>query len=234
LVQVQNLPKNNLKELDFARALLLNGDYKSIEEVYGNIIDVLSQLIRTAFIPSKGSRFIISDFSAIEARVIAWLAGEKWRMEVFSSHGKIYEASVAQMFNIPIETITKESELRQKGKIAELALGYQGGTGALKAMGALKMGLKEEELPDLVTNWRKSNKGIVQLWRCVEKAAITAIRDRTTVSFRRGMEFYYEAGMLFVRLPSGRKLAYARPRLETDKTFNKPVITYEGINQVTK
>ncbi len=234
MVQVQNLPQNKLHDSDLARNLLLQEDYTSLETIYGSVTEVLSQLIRTAFIPSKDCRFIISDFSAIEARVIAWLAGERWRQEVFSSHGKIYEASASQMFNVPLESIQKDSPLRQKGKIAELALGYQGSTGALKAMGAEKMGVKETELKDLVSNWRRTNPAIVKLWYDIERAALTSIRDKTTVAFHHGIEFYYRGAMFFVRLPSGRALAYARPRIEIDTVFNKQIINYEGTNQVTK
>lgn len=234
MVQVQNLPQNNLKDKELARALVLTEDYTSMETIYGSVTDMLSQSIRTAFIPSRGCRFIIADFSAIEARVIAWLAGEKWRQQVFSTHGKIYEASAAQMFNVPVESITKESTLRQKGKIAELALGYQGSTGALKAMGAVNMGIRAEELQDLVNNWRRTNPAIVKLWYNIEKAALTAIRDKNTVAFHHGIEFYYKGAMLFIRLPSGRSLAYARPRIEMNTVFNKPFITYEGINQTTR
>lgn len=234
LVQVQNLPQNKMKDLDLARNLLKEGKYEEIELFFDSVPDVLSQLIRTAFIPSENSRFIVADFSAIEARVIAWLAGEKWRMEVFNSHGKIYEASASQMFKVPIVSITKGSPLRQKGKIAELALGYQGSKGALLAMGALKMGLSEEELPELVAAWRNSNQNIVKFWGDVEAAAIKAVRDKTIVTIQHGIEFSFESGILFIKLPSGRKLSYVRPRLETDERFNKPMITYEGAEQGTK
>lgn len=234
LVQVQNLPQNKLKDLDLARNLLKEGQYETLEMLFDSVPDVLSQLIRTAFIPSDSSRFIVADFSAIEARVIAWLAGEKWRMDVFNSHGKIYEASASQMFKVPIETITKGSQLRQKGKVAELALGYQGSKGALIAMGALKMGLKEEELPELVTAWRNSNSKIVKLWSDVEKAAITTVKDKTAVTIQHGIEFSFESGIFFIKLPSGRKLSYVRPSIDIDERFNKPMITYEGAEQGTK
>lgn len=234
LVQVQNLPKNDLPDLDVARQLLVSGQYDILELLFGSVSGVLSQLVRTAFIPSKGCRFIVADFSAIEARVIAWLAGEKWRLEVFRTHGKIYEASAAQMFRVPVESITKASPLRQKGKIAELALGYQGGKGALVQMGALKMGLEEEELPELVASWREANPNIVQFWWEVEKAAISAVREKRTVSLCHGLVFSYESGALFIRLPSGRRLAYVRPRIETDERFGKPTLTYEGAEQGTK
>lgn len=234
LVQVQNLPQNKLKDLDLARNLLLSGEYETLELLFESVPVVLSQLIRTAFIPSPGHRFLVADFSAIEARVIAWLAGEKWRMDVFNTHGKIYEASAAQMFKVPVESITKGNPLRQKGKIAELALGYQGGKGALLTMGALKMGLEEEELPGLVTAWRDANQAIVDFWYDVEKAAIKAVQDRQTVKLQHGLTFTYESGILFIRLPSGRKLAYARPKLELDEKFGKYGLTYEGIEQGKK
>lgn len=234
LVQVHNLPRNNMDDLDLARNLLLNGDYETLELLFDSVPDVLSQLIRTAFIPSHNSRFIVADFSAIEARVIAWLAGEKWRMDVFNSHGKIYEASASQMFGVPVESVTKGSTLRQKGKIAELALGYGGSKGALIAMGAIDMGLSEEELPELVSAWRKSNSNIVRLWYEVENAAITAVKDRIIVNMRYGLKFYYKSGVLFIRLPSGRSLAYVRPRIEIDERFNKDKLTYEGLEQSSK
>jgi DNA polymerase len=175
LVQVQNLPQNKLKDLDMARSLLEKGQFEVLEMLFDSVSEVLSQLIRTAFIPSKGSRFIAADFRAIEAVIICHLAGEIWRMEVFKSHGKIYEASAAEMFKVPIEEIHKDSPLRQKGKISELALGYQGGTGALKTMGALKLGLTEKELPELVAAWRNANPNIVKLWGEVERAAVKAV-----------------------------------------------------------
>jgi DNA polymerase len=234
LVQVQNLPRNKLKDLDLARALLMKGQYETIELLFSSVPEVLSQLIRTTFIPSIGSRFIVADFSAIEARVIAWLADEKWRMEVFNSHGKIYEASAAQMFKVPIDAVTKDSAYRQKGKISELALGYQGGTGALIAMGALNMGLSNQELPKLVSAFRNSNQNIVKLWGSVEKAAISVVRDNITVTIQKGIRLYIDSGILFIKLPSGRRLSYVKPRLELDERFNKPMVTYEGLNQVTK
>ncbi|MEW5952655.1 MAG: DNA polymerase [Bacillota bacterium] len=234
LVQVQNLPQNKLPDLDLARQLLIAGDCETLELLFESVPVVLSQLIRTAFIPADGHRFIVADFSAIEARVIAWLAGEKWRMEVFRTHGKIYEASAAAMFRVPIETITKGNPLRQKGKISELALGYGGAVGALVAMGALKMGLEEAELPDLVKLWRQSNPNITKLWWDVEKAAFTAVREKQTVQMQYGLTFSYESGIMFIRLPSGRRLAYVRPKLENDDRFNKPKLTYEGTDQKTK
>ena len=231
LIQVQNLPRNQINDLDLARELVADGDMDMIEMCYPSIPDILSQLIRTAFIPSDGHRFIVSDFSAIEARVIAWLAGEKWRLDVFRTHGKIYEASAAEMFKVPIESIDKGSPLRQKGKIAELALGYQGAAGALKQMGALKMGLTEEELPELVNQWRDSNPKIVKLWYDVQEAAYEAIEDQTTVKLQHRLTFIYEPGILFITLPSGRKLAYQKPQLEPHHKFaGKTKITYEGLD----
>ena len=231
LVQVQNLPRNELSDLALARSLLKEMEYELLDILFPSVPDVLSQLIRTAFIPSPGHRFIVSDFSAIEARVIAWLAGETWRMDVFKSHGKIYEASAAQMFGVPVEDVTKGSPLRQKGKIAELALGYQGSKGALLAMGALSMGLEEDELPGLVAAWRKANPKIVQLWWTIEKAAIQAVKERVPVTLQYGLTFHVQSGILFIRLPSGRKLAYVRPQLGIDDRFNKEQLTYEGIEQ---
>ncbi|MNO32455.1 DNA polymerase I, thermostable [compost metagenome] len=231
LVQVQNLPQNKLKDLELARDVLLSGDYEMLEMLFGPPPFVLSQLIRTAFIPSPGCRFIVADFSAIEARVIAWLAGESWRLEVFKTHGKIYEASAAQMFSLSIEEITKD--LRQKGKIAELALGYGGGVGALEAMGALKMGLSEDELPPLVKTWRKANPKITKLWWDVDNAAVTAVQERRTVKLQYGLSFYCEGGYMFIRLPSGRKLSYANPRI-VDGKFDKPALVYDGVDQTKK
>ncbi|MCI1574713.1 MAG: DNA polymerase [Weizmannia coagulans] len=227
LVQVQNLKRNYLKDLDLARNLIRQGEIELVDMLFGSVPDTLSQLIRTAFIPSEGCRFIVSDFSAIEARVIAWLSGEKWRLDVFATHGKIYEASASQMFNVPIEQITKGSDLRQKGKVAELALGYQGGPGALIQMGALEGGIKEEELPEIVQAWRKASPKIVQFWHDVERAAIKAVRERTIVELHHGIAFSYEAGMLFVRLPSGRRLAYVRPKLKKDD-YGRDKLVYEG------
>lgn len=234
LVQIQNLPRNIMSDLDLARGLLLEGNYEGLELLFDSVPDVLSQLIRTAFIPSSNSRFIVSDFSAIEARVIAWLAGEKWRLDVFNSHGKIYEASASQMFNVPIEEVTKESELRRKGKISELALGYQGSVGALKAMGAIDMGLEEEELKPLVDTWRRSNPNIVKLWWDVGDAAIKAVKGRMTVTMQYGLKFSYKSGILFIALPSGRSLAYVRPRIEIDERFNKDKLTFEGVMPGTR
>jgi DNA polymerase len=228
LIQVHNLPRNYLSDLDLARQLLREGCYEEIELFYDSVPDVLSQLIRTTFIPSPGCRFLVSDFSAIEARVIAWLAGEQWRLDVFKDHGKIYEASASQMFGVPLEEITKDSPLRQKGKVAELALGYQGSVGALKQMGALDMGLSEEELPELVSRWRSANPRIVELWRDVEAAALGAVREGAPIPLQHGLVFSVEKGILFIRLPSGRRLAYARPKIEVDERFGKECLTYES------
>ncbi|CDQ17967.1 DNA polymerase [Halobacillus karajensis] len=228
LVQVQNLPRNYLKDLDLARDLLQNGEFELLELLFGDVPDLLSQLIRTAFVAKEGYKLTVSDFSAIEARVIAWLAGEEWRLDVFAGHGKIYEASAAQMFNVPVDSITKGDPLRQKGKIAELALGYQGGVGALKQMGALNMGLDESELPELVSSWRSSNAAIVQFWKDVEKAAIEAVREGAPVKLDHDLTFSYESGILFIELPSGRRLAYVKPQIEKDDKFHSDKLTYMG------
>jgi len=227
LIQVQNLPQNHLPDLEEARSLIRSGQFDAAEMLYDSVPSVLSELIRTAFIPQSGFKFIVADFSAIEARVIAWLAGETWRNEVFATHGKIYEASAAQMFHVPIEEVTKGSPLRQKGKIAELALGYGGSVGALTAMGALDMCLSEEELPPLVTAWRKANPNIVRFWWEVDRAAMKAVNDRTTTETH-GLRFEYRSGMLFITLPSGRKLCYVKPRIELNR-FGSKSVTYEGI-----
>ena len=229
LVQVQNLPQNHLEDLDLARELLKSGDHETFAMLFGNVPGTLSELLRTALVAGEGNIFRVSDFSAIEARIIAWLAGEEWRMKVFRTHGKIYEASASQMFKVPIEQITKTNPLRQKGKIAELALGYGGAAGALIAMGALKQGLKEKELKPLVKAWRNANPSITQLWWDVEEAAMDALQ-KGPVEFNR-MRFECESGILFITLPSGRNLAYVRPRIEQDPKFGKDMITYEGYEQ---
>ncbi len=234
LVQVQNLPRNSLKDLALARKMLKAGDFESLEHLFGSVSDVLSQLIRTAFIPSEGCRFIVADFSAIEARIIAWYADEQWRMDVFKTHGLIYEASAARMFKVPEESVTKGSLLRQKGKIAELALGYQGNVGAMITIGALAMGLQEEELYRLVKSWRNANSRIVKFWHDVEAAAICAVKERRCIRMKHGLELRCESGILFIKLPSGRKLAYIRPLIQPDPRYVKPVLTYEGLDQETK
>lgn len=241
LVQLQNLPRNYLKTLDYARQLVKEKNYDGIRFLYGNVPDTLSQLIRTAFIPSKGHKFVVADFSAIEARVIAWLAGEQWVNEVFATHGKIYEATASQMFHVPIEKIVKgnpEYSLRQKGKVATLALGYQGGTAALIAMGALNMGLAEEELPDIVQRWRNANPRIRDLWYAVEQAALTTMQMAQPqgingLIFRYEGELMYGQSFLTVQLPSGRKLFYPKPFLKENQ-FGKMAIHYYTVGQQTK
>lgn len=241
LVQVQNLPRNYIDTLDLARDLVKNKKVDALKIVYGNVTDIISQLIRTAFIPSKDNKFIVADFSAIEARVIAWLAQESWRQKVFATHGKIYEASASQMFGVPIEKIVKgnkEYELRQKGKVAELALGYQGGVGALKSMGALNMGLSEEELPDVVRRWRDSNKRIVDLWYSLECAAIEVMETAQPVGVKglilaREGDLQYGQDFLTITLPSQRKLYYPKPFLKENE-LGKKAIHYHGMNQTTK
>lgn len=241
LVQLQNLPRNYLKTLDYARQLVKEKNYDGIRFLYGNVPDTLSQLIRAAFIPSKGHKFVVADFSAIEARVIAWLAGEQWVNEVFATHGKIYEATASQMFHVPIEKIVKgnpEYSLRQKGKVATLALGYQGGTAALIAMGALNMGLAEEELPDIVQRWRNANPRIRDLWYAVEQAALTTMQTAQPqgingLIFRYEGELMYGQSFLTVQLPSGRKLFYPKPFLKENQ-FGKMAIHYYTVGQQTK
>jgi len=232
LIQMQNLPQNHLEDLAEARSLVRVGDFDALEMLYEDVPDTLSQLIRTAFIPRDGAKFIVSDFSAIEARVIAWLAGEKWRQEVFESGGDIYCASASQMFKVPVEKHGINGHLRQKGKIAELALGYGGSVGALKAMGALEMGLTEDELPPLVDAWRQSNPNIVKLWWDVDRAALEAVRNKHTNSTH-GVVFSCQSGMLFITLPSGRRLAYVKPRIGENK-FGGQCITYEGVGGTKK
>lgn len=232
LVQVQNLPQNHLPDLELARNLVKNGQFSTLKMLYDNVPNVLSELIRTAFVPKERHRFIVADFSAIEARVIAWLANEKWRMDVFKTHGKIYEASASQMFHVPIEEVIKGSILRQKGKVAELACGYGGGVGALSAMGAIEMGVKEEELQGLITNWRNSNPNITKLWWDIDRAALKVVKERTTENIGR-IKIHYEKGMMFITLPSGRKLSYIKPRIEPNK-FGRDGITYEGVGTTKK
>ena len=232
LVQVQNLPQNHLSDLDLARRLVKDNDLELLEMLFGNVPDTLSQLIRTAFIAPEGHRFIVADFSAIEARVIAWLAGERWRLQVFATHGKIYEASASQMFKVPIESVTKGSDLRQKGKVSELALGYQGGPNALIKMGALKMGIQEDELPKLVKMWRNANKAIVSYWDVVYDAAIAAV-EGTPTSIQHGIKFFTDKNVLFIELPSKRRLSYIAPKLIPNK-FGGVSLTYEGMDQTTK
>ena len=232
LVQIHNLPQNHMEDLELARSLVKEGRFDLVELLYPSTPEVLSELIRTAFVAKPGCRFIISDFSAIEARVLAWMSGEAWRLRVFSTHGKIYEASASAMFGVPIEEIGKTSPLRQKGKIAELALGYGGSVGALVSMGATKMGLSEEELPDLVSQWRLANPHITEFWWKVDAAAFKAVKERCTVQMDR-LLFEYRGGILFIHLPSGRKLSYVKPRLELNR-FGREGITYEGVGESKK
>jgi len=241
LIQVQNLPRNYLGTLDLARNIIKEGNYNLLKFVYGNVPDTLSQLIRTAFIPSKDRKLIVADFSAIEARILAWLAKEQWRLEVFKTHGKIYEASASQMFHVPIEKIIKgnsEYELRAKGKVAELALGYQGSEGALKQMGALDMGIKENELKDIVSRWRGSNKNIVGYWYTLENVVKELINTGqpqyvNNLVFRREIDILYGQDFMTIELPSGRKLYYVKPSLQENK-FGGQQLHYWGINQTSK
>lgn len=232
LVQLQNLPQNHMEDLAEARALVRCGDYDSLEFLYDDIPDTLSQLIRTAFIPTVNKTFIVADFSAIEARVIAWFAGESWRAEVFEKGGDIYCASASKMFGVPVEKHGVNGHLRQKGKIAELALGYGGSTGALKAMGALEMGLAEEELPELVSAWRSCNPNIVRFWWDVDRAVKKAIQEKSSTATH-GVHFSCRSGMLFITLPSGRVLSYVKPRMGENK-FGGESVTYEGVGGTKK
>jgi DNA polymerase len=229
---MQNLRRNSIEDLAVARALVKGGDYEAVKLLYGNVPDTLSQLVRTAFIPRKGYRFIVADFSAIEARVLSWLAGETWRMEIFAENGDIYCASASQMFQVPVEKHGRNAHLRQKGKVSELALGFGGSVGALTAMGALDMGLKEDELRPLVDAWRQSNPNIVQFWWDVDKAALDAVREGITTEMH-NLTFSYEGNGLFITLPSTRKLAYVRPKIETND-FGSDCVTYEGTGSTKK
>ena len=231
-VQLHNLPKNYLPDLELARDLVKQGRFEDIELLYDSTPNVLSELIRTAFIPKPGCRFVVADFSAIEARVLAWLSGEQWRLDVFTSHGKIYEASASSMFHVPMEEITKGSTLRQKGKLAELGLGFGGAAGALISMGALDMGLTEEELPPLVAAWRKANPHMVQFWWDVDAAAIKAVTEKQKTKVGK-IIFEYKSGILFITLPSGRKLSYVKPRMAVNR-FGRDGLTYEGISENKK
>jgi DNA polymerase len=231
-IQLQNLPQNHLPDLSEARSLVRSGNFEAVKFLYEDVPDTLSQLIRTAFIPRDGALFYVADFSAIEARVIAWFAGESWRQQVFANGGDIYCASASQMFKVPVEKHGINGHLRQKGKIAELALGYGGSTGALKAMGAIEMGLTEEELPALVDAWRQANPHIVEFWWAVDRAVMEAVKYKhTTTDY--GLTFSCKSGMLFITLPSGRKLAYVKPKIGTNK-FGGSCITYEGVGSTKK
>ena len=232
LIQLQNLYKNTMPDLAQARALVRSGNYEALSMLYEDIPDTLSQLIRTAFVPQNGRKFIVADFSAIEARVIAWFAGERWRLKVFEDGGDIYCASASQMFHVPVEKHGVNGHLRQKGKIAELALGYGGSVGALKSMGALEMGLAEEELQPLVDAWRSSNPMITQFWWDVDRAVKDCIRQRVPTETH-GLRFDYRSAMLFITLPSGRRLAYVKPRIGENR-FGGESVTYMGVSGTKK
>ena len=232
LIQLQNLPQNHLPDLDQARQYVIDGDYEMLELLYDSVPAVLSELIRTAFIPRPRYKFIVSDFSAIEARVLAFLAGETWRSKVFAEGKDIYCASASQMFGVPVEKHGINSHLRQKGKIAELALGYGGSVGALKSMGALDMGLSEEELQPLANSWRASNPMITAFWWDVDRAVKTAITQRIPTEVR-SIRFFYKSGMLFIQLPSGRRLSYVKPRSGINQ-FGGESVTYEGVGTTKK
>lgn len=232
IIQMQNLPQNHLDDLSEARGLVRAGNFDALETLYEDVPDTLSQLFRTAFVPQENRKFIVADFSAIEARVIAWLAGEKWRQDVFAAGKDIYCASASHMFGVPVEKHGVNGHLRQKGKIAELALGYGGSVGALKAMGALEMGLSEDELPALVSAWRQANPKIVQFWWAVDRAVMDAVTRKTTTKTH-GIVFSARNGMLFITLPSGRSLAYVKPKIGTNK-FGGDCITYEGVGGTKK
>lgn len=232
IIQMQNLPQNHLDDLSEARGLVRAGGFDALEMLYEDVPDTLSQLIRTAFVPQENRKFIVADFSAIEARVIAWLAGEKWRQDVFAEGKDIYCASASQMFGVPVEKHGVNGHLRQKGKIAELALGYGGSVGALKAMGALEMGLSEDELPALVSAWCQANPKIVQFWWAVDRAVMEAVSRRTTTKTH-GIIFSARNGMLFITLPSGRSLAYVKPKIGENR-FGGDCITYEGVGGTKK
>lgn len=232
LIQLQNLPQNHMAHLEDARSLVRSGDYSMLSTLYDSVPEVLSELIRTAFVPRDGYKFIVSDFSAIEARVLSFLAGESWRLKVFAENGDIYCASASAMFHVPVEKHGQNAHLRQKGKIAELALGYGGSVGALKSMGALEMGLAEEELQPLVDAWRASNPNIVQFWWDVDNAVKTTVRQRLDTETH-GIRFRYRSGMLFIILPSGRQLCYVKPNMGVNK-FGGDSVTYEGVGSTKK
>ncbi|MFQ7308016.1 MAG: DNA polymerase [Mediterraneibacter sp.] len=232
LIQLQNLPQNHMEDLEQARELVKTGNREALTLLYGNVPAVLSELIRTAFVPAAGRKFIVADFSAIEARVLSWLAGERWRTDVFVNNGDIYCASASAMFGVPVEKHGQNSELRQKGKIAELALGYGGSVGALKSMGAIEMGLTEEELQPLVDSWRNANPNIVRFWWDVDRAVKKAVKQREP-SVIKGIRFEVRGGMLFITLPSGRRLSYVKPRIGENR-FGGESVTYEGVGATKK
>ena len=232
IIQLQNLPQNHMPDLKQARGIVRDGNYMAAELLYDDIPDTLSQLIRTAFVPRKGMKFVVADFSAIEARVLSYLAGEKWRSEVFANNGDIYCASASAMFGVPVEKHGVNGHLRQKGKIAELALGYGGSVGALKAMGALDMGLAEDELQPLVDMWRSSNPNIVRLWWDVDRCVKETVKKRVPTETH-GIRFIYQSGMLFIKLPSGRRLSYVKPKMGVNK-FGSESVVYEGVGSTKK
>ena len=232
ILQPQNLPQNHLSDLTLARDIVKDGDFEMLDMMFGNVPNVLSELIRTVLIPKPNHRFIVADFSAIEARVLAWIAGEQWRIDTFKNGGDIYCASASKMFKVPVEKHGVNGELRQKGKISELACGYGGSVGALKNMGAVEMGVQENELQGLINDWRNANPHIVRFWYEVGNAAMKAIKEKTTVPLGK-LVFAYERGILFIRLPSGRRLSYIKPRIGTNR-FGGDSITYMGINSAKK
>jgi len=232
MIQLQNLPRNHMPDLKQARGLVESGNYAAMEFLYDDIPDTLSQLIRTAFVPRTGMKFVVADFSAIEARVLSYLAKESWRSEVFQNNGDIYCASASAMFGVPVEKHGENGHLRQKGKIAELALGYGGSVGALKAMGALDMGLEKEELQPLVDSWRAANPNIVRFWWDVDRCVKDTVKNRVTTETH-GIHFFYQSGMLFIQLPSGRRLSYVKPRMGENR-FGGEAVTYEGMGGTKK
>ena len=232
ILQPQNLPQNHLPDLTLARDIVKSGDFELLDMIFGNVPNVLSELIRTVLIPQDGCRFIVADFSAIEARVLSWLAGEQWRIDTFKNGGDIYCASASQMFHVPVEKHGVNGHLRQKGKISELACGYGGSVGALKSMGAVDMGVPEDELPGLISQWRTANPHIVKLWSEVGNAALSAIREKKAVPLGR-LALMYESGILFIRLPNGRRLSYIKPRIGTNR-FGSDSVTYMGISASKK
>ncbi|MCR0265018.1 DNA polymerase [[Clostridium] innocuum] len=232
MIQLQNLPQNHMPDLEQARGLVESGKHEAMELLYDDIPDTLSQLIRTAFVPRAGMKFVVADFSAIEARVLSYLAKESWRSEVFQNNGDIYCASASAMFHVPVEKHGTNGHLRQKGKIAELALGYGGSVGALKAMGALDMGLEEEELQPLVDSWRTANPNIVRFWWDVDRCVKDTVKNRVTTETH-GIRFFYQSGMLFIQLPSGRRLSYVKPRIGENR-FSGESVTYEGVGSTKK
>ena len=232
IIQLQNLPQNHMEDIEQARGLVRNGDYEALSMLYDSVPNVLSELIRTAFVAREGNKFAVADFSAIEARVLSWLAGETWRTQVFVNNGDIYCASASAMFGIPVEKHGQNAHLRQKGKVAELALGYGGSVGALKSMGAIEMGLAEEELQPLVDSWRAANPNIVKFWWDVDRAVKTAVKQKKQADIN-GIRFFYQSGMLFIQLPSGRRLAYVKPRMGLNR-FDSESVAYEGVGGTKK